>query len=80
MVGCEARASKHRDAVDEYYCRQNDVCMLRLFEAFLESAPQLTLQLYIVVATNDAASLTGEKLVGTKNSKQALLSMEAFSV
>lgn len=27
---------------------QSDVCLLRLFESFLESAPQLLLQLYVM--------------------------------
>ncbi|KAK4008366.1 hypothetical protein OUZ56_013509 [Daphnia magna] len=30
---------------------QSDVCLLRLFESFLESAPQLLLQLYAHIAT-----------------------------
>lgn len=62
MVGCKARSSKRADLVEQYYFRQNDLCMLRLFKVFLESAPQLTLQLYIMVATKDAASLTGKIL------------------
>ncbi|XP_022091737.1 uncharacterized protein LOC110979885 isoform X2 [Acanthaster planci] len=33
--------------------------MLRLFESFLESAPQVVLQLYIMVATNDENLFTG---------------------
>ena len=63
MVGYKARSSKRADLVEQYYFRQNDVCMLRLFEAFLESAPQLTLQLYIMVATKDAASFTGKTIL-----------------
>ena len=31
------------------YSELSDVSMLRLFESFLESAPQLVLQLYIMV-------------------------------
>ncbi len=63
QIGCRARASCRGDLVQEFYFRQNDACMLRLFEAFLESAPQLTLQLYIMVATCDAESITGETVV-----------------
>ncbi|CAI9743066.1 XK-related protein 6 [Octopus vulgaris] len=45
----------------EYYYRwmlreDTDACMLRLFECFMESAPQLTLQLYILVVDPADAS------------------------
>ena len=35
-------------ALQLLYHYQSDVCLLRLFESFLESAPQLLLQLYIM--------------------------------
>lgn len=62
MVGIEARKTNDQEKLQTYFYQQNDVCMLRLFEAFLESAPQLTLQLYIIVATKDAGWLTSKKL------------------
>ena len=58
----DARATGDKEKVQAYYYQQNDASMLRLFEAFLESAPQLTLQLYIMVATKDANWLTGLSL------------------
>lgn len=39
--------------------QQSDVCMLRLFESFMESAPQLVLQLYIMVSTDEWNPWTG---------------------
>ena len=59
LAGMEARSSRDPEVLQAYYYQQNDVCMLRLFETFLESAPQLTLQVYIMIATNDAGWLTG---------------------
>ncbi|XP_033097953.1 uncharacterized protein LOC117101940 [Anneissia japonica] len=59
QTGLEARRS--HDASDfELLChQQSDVSMLRLFESFMESAPQIVLQLYIMVATNDENYFTG---------------------
>ena len=60
-TGLEARRSKDPIDFERLHHQQSDVCMLRLFEAFLESAPQIVLQLYIMVATNDENLFTGEK-------------------
>ena len=35
------------------YAELSDVSMLRLFECFLESAPQLVLQLYIMIRVEE---------------------------
>ena len=59
VSGLHARGSGVEEHIENYHCQQNDVCMLRLFEAYLESAPQLTLQLYIMMCTNEANWLTG---------------------
>ncbi len=59
MTGFKTRKSQNPADIENYYYQQNDVCMLRLFEAFLESAPQLILQLYIIVASHNAHWLTG---------------------
>ncbi|XP_072017104.1 XK-related protein 6-like [Amphiura filiformis] len=54
-------ARKSDDPLDfqRLHHQQSDVSMLRLFEAFLESAPQVVLQLYIMMATEDENTFTG---------------------
>ncbi|XP_061661643.1 XK-related protein 9 [Syngnathoides biaculeatus] len=37
------------------FCQATDLSMLKLFEAFLESAPQLLLQIYIVLGNGEAS-------------------------
>ncbi|KAI0229393.1 XK-related protein 6 [Lamellibrachia satsuma] len=58
VAGMQAHYSKTTENIDNYFYQQNDLCILRLFEAFLESAPQLTLQLYIIMCTQTAGWLT----------------------
>ena len=60
--GLRARQTGEVVDIEICYHQQNDACMLRLFESFLESAPQLCLQLYIIIYTADAHWLTGEIL------------------
>lgn len=49
------------DTLQAMYSALSDVSMLRLFESFLESAPQLVLQLYIMIkVTEDDHILTGK--------------------
>ncbi|XP_043490283.1 uncharacterized protein LOC122516492 isoform X1 [Polistes fuscatus] len=36
------------------YRKESDICMLQLFESFMGAAPQLVLQLYIIVVLHDA--------------------------
>lgn len=42
----------------------HDVSLLRLFETFLESAPQLILVIYIILHTNQAEIFQGECQLG----------------
>ena len=44
-------AMKSGDSVDyqRFYQQQSDVCMLRLFDSFAESAPQLVFHLYVMI-------------------------------
>ncbi|XP_068230219.1 uncharacterized protein [Palaemon carinicauda] len=49
-TGFKARRSQDLSDYDELYRQQSDVCMLRMFESFMESAPQLVLQLYIMMS------------------------------
>lgn len=59
VAGFEARRMRDKRHSEKFYMQQNDACMLRLFEAFLRSAPQLTLQLYICLVTDSRNPLTG---------------------
>ncbi|GFW92884.1 XK-related protein 4 [Trichonephila clavipes] len=53
------RVRKSTSDLEKFNCQQSDICMLRLFESFTESAPQLVLQLYIMVSTHDWNLWTG---------------------
>ncbi|GFR23749.1 XK-related protein 7 [Trichonephila clavata] len=53
------RVRKSTSDLEKFNCQQSDICMLRLFESFTESAPQLVLQLYIMVSTDDWNLWTG---------------------
>ncbi|XP_070555145.1 XK-related protein 6-like [Ptychodera flava] len=50
--------SGHPELYYKMVCEYRDVTMLRLLEAFMESAPQLVLQLYIMSRLNEAHWLT----------------------
>ncbi|XP_041484029.1 uncharacterized protein LOC121430726 [Lytechinus variegatus] len=58
-TGIEARQTGDPLDFERLFYQQSDVCMLRLFESFMESAPQVVLQLYIMVATQDENFWTG---------------------
>lgn len=59
-MGFEARSSGDPIDFQRLHYQQNDICMLHLFESFMESAPQLVLQLYIMVTLEDWRSWTGK--------------------
>lgn len=44
-----------RDEHHRLFCQATDLSMLKLFETFLESAPQLVLQLYIMLGHNESS-------------------------
>jgi len=52
-LGLEARQTD--DPVDyrRYYQQWSDICMLRLFDSFMESAPQLVFQLVVIITKSD---------------------------
>ncbi|XP_029653640.1 XK-related protein 7-like [Octopus sinensis] len=57
MKSQTAQSSAEREYYYRWMLREDtDACMLRLFECFMESAPQLTLQLYILVVDPADAS------------------------
>lgn len=49
-----SEAFESGDEVDyaRFYQQQSDVCMLRLFDSFAESAPQLVFHLYVMIVNN----------------------------
>jgi len=57
--GFNARKSKKIDDYQALYIEMSDVGMLRVFESLLESAPQLVLQTYLMLLTEDNYILTG---------------------
>ena len=66
MIHLGYAALRSNNAVDyhSYYDQQSDVCMLRLFDSFLESAPQLVFHLYVMLVnrtvwTDGEAAWTG---------------------
>ena len=48
-TGLEARQSNDPVDYQRYYQQWSDICMLRLFDSFMESGPQLVFQLYILL-------------------------------
>ena len=52
-----------------FYQQQSDVCMLRLFDSFTESAPQLVFHLYVMIVkshwTTEEAAWTGMSAVAS---------------
>ncbi|XP_064486265.1 XK-related protein 7-like [Ornithodoros turicata] len=62
-TGLRAQRSKNAEDFQDLYQQQSDLCMLRLFDSFLESAPQLVLQLYIMVSYESWNILTGVSAV-----------------
>lgn len=58
-LGLKVRESNDQMELQQFNQQQSDICMLRLFESFMESAPQLVLQLYIMVSTDEWNPWTG---------------------
>jgi len=48
-LGLEAMSTGDGLDYARFYQQQSDVCMLRLFDSFLESAPQLVFHLYVMI-------------------------------
>jgi hypothetical protein len=59
-TGLEARSSGEPTDFQRLHHQHSDICMLHLFESFMESAPQLVLQLYIMVSQETWQFWTGE--------------------
>ena len=74
MYGLESRrAKKHKDLTRsaQFYANMAyedaDATFLRLFECFMESAPQLVLQLYIMAKGDFKFGDPGDTRLSTKN-------------
>ncbi|XP_021914672.1 uncharacterized protein LOC110827380 isoform X2 [Zootermopsis nevadensis] len=64
-TGLEARSSGDPTDFQRVYHQQSDICLLHLFESFMESAPQLVLQLYIMVSLETWTSWTGVSAIAS---------------
>ena len=56
--------SPNLDDYRAYYQETSDVCMLRLFESFLESAPQLVFHLFVLLTRINTTDPTIVSLTG----------------
>lgn len=61
-LGYISRKTKQKDDLDSALRANVDVSLLRLIEAFTESAPQLVLQLYIMLKFSHYNWLIGKQL------------------
>lgn len=59
----EADSHAHNQSLQLLCHYQSDVCLLRLFESFLESAPQLLLQLYVMHELDSWHPWTGNQII-----------------
>lgn len=64
---CSEKKLKYRQESIKYYTlmvyEESDAALLRLFECFMESAPQLVLQIYILLKDPHAVQLNEKKWV-----------------
>ncbi|XP_071117324.1 uncharacterized protein [Haliotis cracherodii] len=58
-LALKAKSTRSFNDIDRVYREQNDVCILRLMESFMEAAPQLCLQLYVIFLANNITILAG---------------------
>ena len=58
-TGLEARRNRDVAEFQSLFHQQSDISMLQLFESFMKSAPQLVLQLYIMIQVHDWGPWTG---------------------
>ena len=56
-TGLEARQSNDPVDYQRYYQQWSDICMLRLFDSFMESGPQLVFQLVLLISTISSTSV-----------------------
>lgn len=63
QTGLEARRSGDVANFQSLFHQQSDISMLQLFESFMKSAPQLVLQVYIMIQVHDWGPWTGNILI-----------------
>ena len=56
-TGLEARSSDDLLDYQRYYQQWSDICMLRLFDSFMESGPQLVFQLFVLITHTDLTTV-----------------------
>jgi hypothetical protein len=68
-------AMKTGDAVvyERFFQQQSDVCMLRLFDSFTESAPQLVFHIFVIIHKSYVLDMPVERLAWTAISAIASL-------
>lgn len=64
-TGLEARRNGDVAEFQSLFHQQSDISMLQLFESFMKSAPQLVLQLYIMIQVHDWGPWTGNTTIVT---------------
>ena len=64
-IGFEAMKSGEAVDYERYFQQQSDVCMLRLFDSFTESAPQLVFHLFVIIHKLYILNMPAERLAWT---------------
>ena len=72
-TGFEAMKSGEAIVYERFFQQQSDVCMLRLFDSFTESAPQLVFHIFVIIHKSYILQMPTEKLAWTAISALASL-------
>ncbi|KAK7793048.1 hypothetical protein R5R35_004475 [Gryllus longicercus] len=78
-TGVESWSGADFNDVQRLYHQWNDVCLLHLFESFMESAPQLLIQIYIMINLEDWWSWTGASAAASAGSLAWALAAHALA-
>ena len=72
-TGFEAMKSGDAVVYERFFQQQSDVCMLRLFDSFTESAPQLVFHIFVIIHKSYVLDMPVERLAWTAISAIASL-------
>ena len=72
-TGFEAMKTGEAIVYERFFQQQSDVCMLRLFDSFTESAPQLVFHIFVIIHKSYILQMPTEKLAWTAISALASL-------